>query len=387
MKATRKNVYFYGQALVGQKTGVGYYNSVLLRQLINELGASSITVVYFESYFKRNTTNTLKKMYPEVKLKSQRFYPRKIAQKLVGTALEPSTDLLWSRSYSSVIYPNFYGFKTRKSKKFILSIPDLAYLKHPEVLPEGRSGLLKHLLPSGPDFLKRVTLSQIPSADAILTISETVKNEILDTFNIAGTPVIVTSLYPSYLELNNDEPTPPNAEKYILFVGTVEPRKNIVTLLDAYEKLSEDTRTKYRLIIAGQYGWRCEEIKARISTMQKDGYFVEVTGYISSDKMQQLFTHASIYVQPSLYEGFGLPLLEAMFYKIPVVCSDIPIFKEVAEAAALYFNTMDSTSLANSVETILSDSRLQAQMKQLGSSRLAFYKNDNSGVKKLVSRL
>lgn len=379
-------ILFYCQALLGKKTGVGYYNEVLLDQLLAIKKDEEITLVYFESLFSREQTNYLKNKYPDIALKAHRVMPRKLAQKLVGTTFEPTTKLLWTLDSDAVIYPNFYGFKCVKNTKFIISIPDIAYLLHPEVLPEGRKGLLGRLFPSGPDFLKRATLKQALEADIILTISNSVKSELVEFLNVDTEKVVVTTVAPASLKTTAaslDEIVLP--KKYFLFVGTIEPRKNLEVLLDAYSNLSQAIRKDYSLVLCGGVGWKSESILNKVERLKNQGLDIVLTGYISDEAKSQVYKNAKLYIQPSIYEGLGMPILEAMSFSIPVICSDIPVFKEFAYDSATFFKKDSYQDLVKAIINVL-ENKQESQVKiKAGKTFVENYRADYSGVEKLLS--
>jgi len=112
MSSAKNTVLFYAQALLGRKTGVGFYNSVLLDQIQKQNTNHEICLLYFENPFSRKHTRFLKSEYPDLKLRAHRFIPKKVALKLLGTFLEPRSGLLWPGRYDSAIFPNFYMFET-----------------------------------------------------------------------------------------------------------------------------------------------------------------------------------------------------------------------------------------------------------------------------------
>jgi len=131
---------------------------------------------------------------------------------------------------------------------------------------------------------------------------------------------------------------------YSLYVGTIEPRKNIDTLLDAYGRLPMALRQCWPLILSGYKGWRSESIHQRIETAQREGW-VRYLGFAVSEDLPLLYAGARLFAFPSLYEGFGLPVLEAMSSGVPVVCSNSSSLPEVAGEAALVCEPRDVDSL------------------------------------------
>lgn len=143
-------------------------------------------------------------------------------------------------------------------------------------------------------------------------------------------------------------------QHYSLFVGTIEPRKNLLALLDAYERLPVNLRRQWPLVLAGYQGWRSDEIHARINHGARAGW-VRYLGFVDSNELPLLYAGARLFVFPSLYEGFGLPVLEAMSSGIPVVCSNSSSLPEVAEGVALMCDPHDVRALSGLIERGLED--------------------------------
>ena len=140
-------------------------------------------------------------------------------------------------------------------------------------------------------------------------------------------------------------------KNYLFFVSTIEPRKNIVTLIKAFEILKEKEENKtLKLILAGGLGWKYHDV---LDAIEKSKYKedISLTGYISKDEKEYLFKNAKCFVYPSLYEGFGLPILEAMARGTIVVTSNISSIPEVGGEAAFYLNDVhNENELANLIE-------------------------------------
>ncbi|PTU78580.1 glycosyltransferase family 1 protein [Pseudomonas indoloxydans] len=141
---------------------------------------------------------------------------------------------------------------------------------------------------------------------------------------------------------------------YSLYVGTIEPRKNIETLLDAYGRLPLDLRQRWPLILSGYQGWRSESIHKRIEVAQREGW-ARYLGFVANEDLPALYSGARLFAFPSLYEGFGLPILEALSSGIPVVCSNSSSLPEVSGGAALMCDPLDVDSLTVNLQRALED--------------------------------
>jgi alpha-1,3-rhamnosyl/mannosyltransferase len=159
-------------------------------------------------------------------------------------------------------------------------------------------------------------------------------------------------------------------QRYSLFVGTIEPRKNLFTLLDAYEQLSATLRRQWPLVLIGSEGWRSEAIHTRIARGVRAGW-VRYLGFVDNNDLPLLYAGARLFVFPSLYEGFGLPVLEAMSSGVPVVCSNSSSLPEVAEGLALMCDPYDVKALSSLIERGLEDAawRIEASSSGLAKAR------------------
>ncbi|MCK4525249.1 MAG: glycosyltransferase family 4 protein [Candidatus Andersenbacteria bacterium] len=154
----------------------------------------------------------------------------------------------------------------------------------------------------------------------------------------------------------------------ILFVGRLEKRKNLVNLIKAFELFKKHCTlyvTRYTLTIAGKEGFGFAEIKKAI---QKSPYKNDIVlkGYISEEEKRGLYQNASLFILPSFYEGFGLPILEAMSYGVPVICSNISSLAEVAGNTALLVDSHDIQDISNAIEKIICDENLRNEMIKKG---------------------
>lgn len=153
--------------------------------------------------------------------------------------------------------------------------------------------------------------------------------------------------------------------KYIIFVGTLEPRKNLVRLINAFSLLTPDLQKDYPLVIVGKKGWYYNEIFQAIEKRNVKE-FVHFTGYVPDEDLPLLLNGASLFVMPSLYEGFGLPILEAQACGIPVISSNTPALVEVLNEESITFDPKDEFAIAEAMKTVLTDKALRDRLRQKG---------------------
>ena len=221
-------------------------------------------------------------------------------------------------------------------------------------------------------FVHRQRFERLSEVDAILTNSETTKRDIVDHLKISSEKIHVT-------HLGADEvfrPMPKEGihpvlerhgiqQPYLLFVGTLEPRKNLETLILAFNRLKEKDHISHQLVLAGQKGWLCEPI---LRAIEASPYHSDIlrTNYLAEGDLPALMNGAEVFVYPSFYEGFGLPVLEAMQCGTPVVTSNVSSLPEVGGDACLYVDPHSVEEIADRIRMVLTDSNLQKSMSEKG---------------------
>lgn len=195
-------------------------------------------------------------------------------------------------------------------------------------------------------------------ADKLVTISENSKRDFESIYGVADIDIV----YPA----SNITETPAGDFKdlmkkfnitpdYLLSVGTIEPRKNLPKLVDAYI----NSGVKNQLVITGMHGWENEAVYKKISSSKAN---IIVTGYVSAGELKSLYENARLFIYPSLYEGFGIPVLEAMQSKVPVITSRISSLPEVGGDAAMFINPHDTADISGAIIKVLSDKDLSKRM-------------------------
>ena len=240
-----------------------------------------------------------------------------------------------------------------------ISIMDLSYIHFPQLFK--KNDLYQ---------LKNWTKLSAKKAKKIFTISEFSKNDIIKTYGVSKEKVVVT--YPGIkqdLRLKIKDLSMEDLNKkfgikgeYILFVGTLQPRKNIVRLVEAFSKLKKNN---LQLVIVGKRGWLYEDI---LSAPQKFGVTdnVKFLDFINDEDLPSLYKNALCFVLPSLYEGFGLPVLEAMKYGCPVLTSNVSSLPEAGGDAAVYFDPENTGDITKKIEKVISDEKLREEMIKKG---------------------
>ncbi len=246
----------------------------------------------------------------------------------------------------------------------VVTVHDLAYLKYPETI-------LKHKRRYY-DFMFR---RSVENAAKVITPSEFVKNEVIKHYNCP--PDKVTAIHEGVADLFSPESNK-DAEKkllkrfgivrqFLLFVGIIEPRKNLKRILRAYQN-AENTKD-VQFVIAGKAGWMYEDISGIIEQLKKEGRII-ITGEISPDELKILYNSCIALIFTTLYEGFGLPILEAMACGAPVVISNYSAMPEVAGEAALKVDAESVDDIMESIDRIIEDDELRNELKRRGKDNI-----------------
>jgi len=157
---------------------------------------------------------------------------------------------------------------------------------------------------------------------------------------------------------------------FLIDVGTLEPRKNIQALLSCWEHVRERLEDPPQLVLCGKYGWKTESIRSAVEAAERQGW-VRHLGYVSEEELASLYKHAQLVLFPSLYEGFGLPAVEALWAGTPLVCSDLPVLREVVGEAALFAPPDRPDLMAAAVVRVLEEQTLRSNLIQQGQQRIA----------------
>ncbi len=248
----------------------------------------------------------------------------------------------------------------------VLSIHDLAIVRMPEVA--------RHQWMVGWKCEKTRRMAQ--RATIVITGSEHTARDLVELIGVPREKIEVThygvgeEFYPDRTRAGRKEVCRRHVlprHRYILFVGTLEPRKNLPTLVAAFGRLP-DIRRSHCLVLAGAPGWRVQEIHDAIVRSGLVGEVI-MPGYLCADELRSLYTYADLFVYPSLYEGFGFPPLEAMACGAPVITSNVSSLPEVVGDAALQVDPRDPRALAHAMQTVLEDEQVAATLRSRGFDR------------------
>jgi glycosyltransferase involved in cell wall biosynthesis len=278
-------------------------------------------------------------------------------------AIEPQLEC------DAILYPYWPSppFRREGAPPSVIFVHDLAFrLRAPEVPWQQRV------------YLRSVLPPALRQAAAVLVPSETTRNDLLRLYSMEGLPARVHVIPEGLPPAVDPGPLPDGLEPgFVLAVGTVEPRKNYPRLLAAYRQLRGRALPIIingrpgvpQLVIAGRPGWAYGDTLLRIQAEPGVRYL----GHVDEPTLESLYRSASVLVFPSLYEGFGLPLLEAMGHGVPAVVGAAGALPELALGAALSVNAEDPTAIAGALERLLADESLRSKLGEEGRRRARGY--------------
>jgi glycosyltransferase involved in cell wall biosynthesis len=271
--------------------------------------------------------------------------------------------------YPDIVQGTNYSVYCCGNSKRIINIYDLVFIKYPDYIDSVVQ-----------QYEKRIKQC-LKWTDLVITISESSKRDVVEYLGVDPNRVYVTPLasrYSSeYLSEEQSERLKASIDydfsiPYLLFVSTIEPRKNITSIIEAFNRLKQKHKIEHHLVLIGRKGWHYEPIFAAIENSPWNNQ-IHHLDYLSDELVALFYSQADAFVYPSHYEGFGLPVLEAMTLGTPVITSNTSSLPEVAGEAALLVDPDDSTSLADAIVKVISDSHLRAELIGKGKERAKLY--------------
>jgi len=290
----------------------------------------------------------------------QRFALGSLPSLLFGQSYWGSRTL---RSRVDVVHATDHLIPRMKGVQVLATIMDAIPLAHPEWV-NYRFRTIKNA----------IWRNTAAFADHFITISEHSKGDLINYFGLREERISVTPLgvgkrwfaKPAARLLQNVRERYQLPENFFLFVGTLQPRKNVARIIDAHRSLAPAMRRSHPLLIIGREGWQCDDVLDRLHA---DDPQVRWLQYVPGDDLPVILRCASALVFASLHEGFGLPVLEAFAAEVPVITSKITSLPEVAGDAALLVNPYDCDNIAWAMQQLCDDSTLAAHLRQAGLSR------------------
>lgn len=356
----------------GGMAGIGHYAHSLVRHLLRIDEENAYTLL-FDERVSKDTVNLLigghrnaeRKILPLSRFK--RFFPYAYSHRYVASAIvKTGADIFHGTTGSLPL-----GYRGRN----VVTVHDMAIYLHPEWFPGGQFFSRRLVVPAS---LRR--------AERLIAVSESTKEDLRRLFLVPSEKIAVVH--------EGVEPPPPGAwdlpalkgleKPYLLFLGTVEPRKNVEGLVRAYVSLAErfpKLASGAELVIAGGRGWKSEAAFAAIEAANRrfgrSGPRIRALGYVPEEDKIALMARAKAFVFPSRYEGFGLPVLEAMALGVPVITSNLSSLPEIAgRGAALLVDPENPVEISLAMKHLLEDEAKRAELGRRGLMRSTDFRWD-----------
>lgn len=346
-------------------SGISQYAYYLLRELLAR--NDDCEYVFYYNSFKHVNLELFKWCSDKVTFKNT-AWPNKIfnyvLQKIFSwpklDSITGPVDVFWSP------HLNFSSFGKQAGKK-VLTVHDLSFLRYPEFFSIRKNFWHRSLA------VKKL----VDKYDIIIAISENTKIDLMELLKVPEEKIRVI-----YSGLNEERATLSELEaenfktkydlnnNFILYLGAIEPRKNVDGLVEAYKMLRDKHLpfTNYQLVLAGASGWKNKSVYRLVSeSLYRDN--IKFLGYVSQAERNWLYQNAILFVYPSYYEGFGFPPLEAMAHGLATITSDVSSLPEVVSDAALTINPYSTLDLARAMETLLFDTDLRKSYVAKGLER------------------
>ncbi|MEM7358816.1 MAG: glycosyltransferase family 1 protein [Pseudomonadota bacterium] len=266
---------------------------------------------------------------------------------------------------AGAVYHDLNYAPRTNSNGSVTTVYDVSHYLYPQTHPRHRVRYLERLF----SILQQ-------GNQPIITISNSVKAELEEHYQIPAERIVVTPLAadPSFRPRPEAEFSQlPELKRlkykhYVLCVGTLEPRKNLHRVLDAYQALDDDLQQQFPLVIAGSSGWKSAQLERQIASMEQQGKLIKF-GFVSDRLLPSLYAGAKAFVFPSLYEGFGLPLLEAMQSGCPCITSGSGALAELSAHHALQVDPMQASEIETALKTLLEKDGTASEYATLGLRR------------------
>lgn len=366
--------------LLSSLTGIGRYASEVSKHLDKD---GSFDTHYFYGYYSKklirskdaSQVKSLKSFLQKIPLL------KKVLRKflmLFSRVLAPKFELYWE--------PNFIPLDGIKSSKLVTTVHDFSFHEHPLWHPKERL-----------DYFNTYFFKNVKRSDWIITGSEFSKREIVEYLGYPKEKITVIyhgvdqKLYKVYKksDLQVSKSKFGLDDKFLLFVGSIEPRKNLLNLLKAYNLLSPEIKNAYPLVLVGFKGWENKELMQEI---EKSKDRVRYLGYLTDLELAHTYNLATLFIYPTLYEGFGIPPLEAMACATAVIASNVASLPEVCGDAVVYCEPDKVEDIKQKITLVIRDAKLREELIDKGLKRVTKFTWENSAdkhmqvFKKVLSR-
>lgn len=367
------------------RTGTEWYSFFLIKHLARIIGPEHRVFLYIREPIREDLAEGLPK----------HFQPRYLAwpPKFLWTQLRLSLEMFFHKP--DLLFVPAHTMPLVHPKHTVVTLHDIGFermaqlydfqpIAHEKVLSKILLSLLVKFFTLGRfsnnelDYHKWATRFALKHAEHVLTVSDFSRQEIIDFYHIA--PEKITRIYNSFDQSLFQPIRDQNRisrvlqkyhlqQPYVLFIGRLEQKKNLPKLIEAWAIFKKQSAFPHKLVLVGMPGFQYDLIQAKIRSLGVQES-VQETGYVAQEDLPVILSAADAYIFPSLYEGFGIPILEAFACRTPVVASRIASLPEIAGKGAYYFNPLNAQDMAQALEKVLFSKDLQSQLQEAGKIEL-----------------
>lgn len=359
-------IFLDGQPLLGQRSGVSNYVRNLYKELLN---LNLDIDLFFNRIAKNIHLDDLTLQIEQQPTIINTRYPYKVIRRLLKPGILYNYPFDWiNKSSASIFHGTNFTHIPVSSKKTVITIHDLAYMIYPETTSEK---IYRHHTKWVPYSAKL--------ASKIIAVSQHTKNDIIQLLGVPEDKIEVVYLAADqlYRPLSKNQVQAALNKynlpsDYLLFVGTLEPRKNLMGLLKAFHHLIMNYRCDHKLVIVGAKGWKYSPLFDFIQQNQLESKVI-FTGFIEDEDLAAIYNGATLLTMPSIYEGFGIPILEAMNCGIPVIASDVSAIPEIVDKYGILLPPNEHELWAEKIYELINDESKINLYKHLSLERASHF--------------